>query len=279
MSFIKYYRDELEKIKVMDFTSEYSEEAKDTVKKDNELLSGEEHSKLSEIDLKQILTDRKSTLRWYFNYLSNYKKITSLGLLVKVLHERMKDKPASDMMGGVLSLGAGPCVLEHFLADILPDMKIYACDYDAYMIDNARRHFTNITVSQFDFYKDDVPSFIHDNNIRFVVMFGSSCSMNDEKYRDFLKAIYDSPVECIITFEAGIASFFDRIKSYIRTFLYCCKHYFFTQDKKPQPHTGCFYAYSRTKAKFKRIYRAAGWKFQELDKSFQTYQLISLLTR
>ena len=278
VGFVRYCKDELKKVKMCAFTSEYSEVAKDTVKKENEILSGEEHSKLSEIDLGEFFVDRKSTLRWYFSYLANYTKITSLGLLVKTLVDRAKDNPDA-IGGGVLSLGAGPCVLEHMLADILPDMRVYACDYDSYMIDNARRQFKNITASQFDFYKDDAQTFVRDNDIRFVVMFGSSCSMDDEKYRDFLRGLHDSPVEGIITFEAGMVPPSSLMKSYIITLLYCCKHYFLTRDKKTLLRTGCFHAFCRTKSEFRRIYKASGWKFRELDKSLQTYPLISLLTR
>ena len=71
MSFIRYCKDELEKVKVMDFTTDYSEEAKSSIKPSSKLLSSEEHSKLSLEDLKNVLVDRESTIRWYFSYLSN----------------------------------------------------------------------------------------------------------------------------------------------------------------------------------------------------------------
>lgn len=277
MTFIQYCREELGKIKMLSFTSEYSEEAKNSFNDKEALLSSEEHSKLSQEDLGNVLVDSESTIRWYFSYLANHTKVTSLGLLVKVLYERLR-KDGSLTGAGLASFGAGPCVLEHFLAGMIPDMKVYACDYDSFMVDNARRQFKNITASRFDFYRDDVSSFIRENDIRFVVMFGSSCSMDDDKYTKFLRELHSTPVECVITFEAGMDSRFKMMIPRLIAMLYCFKHYFLVRDNKPF-RTGCFHAYTRTKSEFMRIYKKSGWKFHELDRSLQPYPLISLLTR
>ena len=289
MSFIQYLRDELGKIKMLSFTSEYSEEAKSSFNDKETLLSSEEHSKLSQEDLGNVLVDSESTIRWYFSYLSNHAKMTSLGLLVKMLYERLKNENALQggnclktgeftATGGIASFGAGPCVLEYFLASMIPDMKVYACDYDSFMVDNAQRQFHNITTSRFDFYKDDVSSYIRENDIRFVVMFGSSCSMDDDKYTEFLSELHNSQVECVITFEAGMSSRSEMMKLRLITLCYCVKHYFLVRDNK-QLRTGCLHAYTRTKSEFMRIYKKSGWKFHELDRSLQAYPLISLLTR
>ena len=82
----------------------------------------------------------------------DYKKLDRLSFLI--------DGIKRSGYKNILSLGAGPCVLEYFLVMSLPEKsQLVAADFNGFVVEKAKKFFPQLIVEKFDFQKDDFNSF------------------------------------------------------------------------------------------------------------------------
>lgn len=69
-----------------------------------------------------------NAIEWYFAYLQNTDKLSAVGKIVKYVQE--------NSVRTILSLGAGPGVLEYMLCLMLGEgIKVVATDYDSFFVE------------------------------------------------------------------------------------------------------------------------------------------------
>lgn len=237
-----------------DYTIEYSNDAKRSHKNSNEILSAEEHSKMSEIDFKNYFSSKESLIKWYFSYLSNIDKLDIISLVGQEIkmggYERQR----------ILSIGAGPSVIEYGIKRIFHDkVEIVCVDYDAFIMENVARLFSDIKVDRFDFTQDSVKDLIQKYLPDIILMIGSGCSMDNRQLRDFLKEIRLTDVKRVYCFEAAIISKVTIGKM-------CLKRLSRLMKEKTYHFNHSFHAYYRTKRETLTLFRNSGWKIQEVRK-------------
>ncbi len=246
------------RIRRMEYTSEYSDEVK-RAHTTGAMLTSDEHSEMSELEWKDVFCDKEEYIRWYFTYLSNSKKLDALGLVLDFC-KRKKVK-------SVLSLGAGPGVLEYFLNE-MTGINVIAADYDRFLckkandlLGSATRGFKSI---EFDFYKDDLASIVKNNHVDLIVMFGSGCSMDDERYLHFLKTCRAIQVPNMLLFEAGVYKTHIYRKMWIHTFKHIIKQKVLGQYKLHKPIA--IHAWGRSERNLHKIYNNSGFIWTRLPK-------------
>ena len=249
------------------YTSEYSERAKKQCRHSENLLTAEEHSKMSEVDFACHFESIDKLIKWYFGYLSNIGK---MGVL-SCIGEFIKQEGAKN----IISYGAGPSVLEYFLKMIFQeDIHIVVTDYDEFIVDGVRKLFNNMKAERFDFYKDDPEQLISKYKIDTAIMIGSACSMDNGMYIQFLRRLEKCNIQTIFTFEAGVYnSLAERIRSDVMKFLYLlklCFLYIFhksayeSRKERFMTDSQCFHACSRSINELEKIYVRGGYMFTRI---------------
>lgn len=268
MGLVQFVSEEVRRSRICEYTIEYSDKAKQVESKE-ELLSAEAHSKMSEIDFKEIFKDKDRLIRWYFSYLSNMKKLDAVSELGQIIKD--------NNLQCIISLGAGPCVLEHILQSISGEkVKIVATDYDDFMIESADRLLgrDNLIIRKYDFYHDDIKELIKQYHADAVVMFGSACSMDNSRYIYFLGELMMTDIKYVITFEAAIMK---NLKSVIRktmVIISATKRYILKQNSQRKQ---AMHAYERSERELTGIFRKSGYKYQRMRK-LNCYEYAYILT-
>ena len=106
----------------------------------------------------------------------------------------------------ILSLGAGPCVLEYLLEMSLPEeSQLIAADFNEFVVEKAKKFFPQLIVEKFDFQKDDFKSFRTKLDISFdlVIFFGSAYIMDDQEFIKLFGDLKKNGAKQIIDFHAG----------------------------------------------------------------------------
>lgn len=106
----------------------------------------------------------------------------------------------------ILSMGAGPHVLEYLLKVALPEeTNIFACDFDSYLVNKATHFFPEITVVRFDFFKDDFSSLKKRLNVELdlIVFFGCTYTMDNPQFIALFNDLKKNGAKQIIDFYAG----------------------------------------------------------------------------
>ncbi len=134
-------------------------------------------------------------------------------------------------------------------------------------------HSNNFIAEKYDLYHDDVQRIVKQYEAEAVVMFGSACSMDDERYLEFLKSFKLTGVRYIITFEAGIESDLKSGIKNMKTVIKSIKRYFCKQNRKRRQ---ALHAFKRTPQKLMKIYKKAGFQCKRLKK-LNSYQYSYLL--
>ncbi len=264
---INNIREEIEnRLRRMEYTSEYSEEVKKT-HNTGCLLTSEEHSQMSEQEWGDAFHDKDEYVRWYFNYLSNSKKLDALGVAL--------DFCINNKVKNILSLGAGPGVLEYFLSEMI-GVDIVVADYDRYLCEKAKDFFGSEKYKSviYDFYKDDLSSILTDNNIDFIIMFGSSCSMDDDTYSRFLKGCNEMKVPYLLLFEAGVCKNQVYRKRWLSIAKQICREKLLRQHKVYTPVA--IHAWYRSEKILHKIYNNSGYEWTRLPR-LKTYSNVYIL--
>lgn len=241
---------------------------------DGSQFTAEEHSYAIEKEFSETVYKTKESLLRY--YLPLYlPKSDTLGFLIDSIKE--------NGYKNILFLGAGQCVLEYLLKMSLPeDSRVVACDFSPFTVKKAKEFFTEITIEQFDFFKDDFASLQSKLNIRFdlVVLIASAYVMDD---KDFIKLFGDlkkEGVKKVIDFHSGYIDSKSVIYHYLSPFTssQLVRKIF----RKPPLGTadgyrGKFHGYSRNRGELRRLYKKSGFEIEK-ELSVSGYKYVAILS-
>lgn len=250
---INFLKEDFKTFRMLGYTSEYSEEAKKNLGgTGSSVMSGTAHSSMSEYDFKEYYRDAKTLIKWYFSYLSNIQKLDAVGQVVDFIRKKQIKR--------VLSVGAGPGVLEYFIKELTEETVIYAGDYDSFLVENGQKLLgcDRLSFFLFDFYNDDIREICNKKEIELIVMFGASCSMDDETYIKFLLECKKSPVKYVISHEAGVISSKEALRRFAKRLYYAIGRFF--RKEAPRGLTA-IHAYWVTERILKKIYSKGGWNY------------------
>ncbi|MFH0861103.1 MAG: class I SAM-dependent methyltransferase [Candidatus Altiarchaeota archaeon] len=226
-----------------------------------ERFTSEELSWITKQEQSKEFKTRESLLRWYLS--QNAIKLPALGFLIQHLNdERFKN---------ILSLGAGPCVLEYLLKCALPeDSKVIAADFNSFYIEKAKLHFPSIIPLKFDFFNDDITELQKKSGVDFdvAVFFGSAYVMDDVQFINLFRGLKRTGVRQIIDFYAGYIPTSDLPKMFIRdirsSIVSRLRKIPITKGilNKIKPvgssYGGKFHGYARSHSELRRLYKEAG---------------------
>ena len=191
----------------------------------------------------------ESIVSWYILKGNRKVKFLSLDFLIGFINEKKPKK--------ILSLGAGPCIMEYLLKMCIPeDYKVTATDFNSYQIKRAKKLFPLINPKVFDFTKDDVKKL--GDNFDLVVFFNSSFTMNDSEFIHLVDMIKKLGVKYIIDFSGCIP--LNRMPRIFLEQTWCKLKYIFISYKQPESKIR---GYIRSKGERKRLYRKAGLRIIE----------------
>lgn len=259
-SLLRYVSLDLKNMRLMEYSDEYSDKAK-AGHEVNQLLSSDEHSEMSEIDFVCHYEDKDTLISWYFQYLSNVKKLSALGALAEIIKEKKIER--------ILSFGCGPGVLEYILKTMFGNkIEITATDYDRFMVEKGNVILDPIAFEQFDFYCDDVSKIIRKVKPDLVLFFGSSCSMDDKKYVSFLSELHRNNVTYICSFEAGVFPPIEFGYQWLETLIRSIKRYLCGQANIEK--NNC-HAFARSSIMLRHIYKIGGYHYKKIQNGFYRY--------
>ncbi len=171
----------------------------------------------------------------------------------------------------ILSLGTGYCMLEYLLQIALPeDTKVYACDFDKFLLDGTVNFFPEITVSTFDQFKDSIVSLKHKLNTEFdlVVFFGNDHVINDMQLIALFHELKSIGVKQIIDLHGEYMDLRVPINSNASV-----RNLF----NKPTTHfKGKFHSYPGSRGGMAGMYRKNNWQILE-EISAPGYKCVGIL--
>jgi hypothetical protein len=182
----------------------------------------------------------------------------------------------------ILSLGAGPCVLEYLLEMSLPEKsQLIAADFDEFIVEKAKKFFPQLIVEKFDFQKDDFKSFRTKLDISFdlVIFFGSAYIMDDQEFIKLFGDLKKNGVKQIIDFHAGYMNIKSQIMHGPLNFLRTnptIRKWFRTTPLANDGYRGKFHGYGRNRSAIKKLYKKSGLSVK-LETCIGGYKYVSIL--
>ena len=163
----------------------------------------------------------------------------------------------------VMSLGAGGCVLEYLVQQRVPGCEVWATDFNGYELDLARSLLPGLHITQFDFIQDQFTF----EDVDLVCFVNSAYVLDDVQLRRLLSDIRRSGSSRILDFTTAIFSPREAIRPLVAE-----------QARRilGREQAGKFHGYKRTAGAYRRIYRAAGWRVDEVSR-VEPYVVHSLL--
>lgn len=224
------------------------------VDNDGGQFTAEEHAYIVEREFGQsVFKTKEDLLRYYLP--GNLAKIASLGFLIDMIK--------NNEYKSILSLGAGPCVLEYLLKLSLPEeTRVIACDFDAFFIEKAKAFFPEIIAARFDFFKDDIMSLQSAIGAKFdlAVFFGSAYAMDDPEFIKLFGDLKKAGVKQMIDFHAGFMDWKHVIINVLRPIRTnsAVRKIFRRPPITREGYWGKFHGYSRSRSELRRLYRKSG---------------------
>ena len=182
----------------------------------------------------------------------------------------------------ILSLGAGPCVLEYLLEmSLSEESKLIASDFDGFYCERAKKFFPRLIIERFDFIKDDFETFRTKLDISFdlVIFFGSAYIMDDHEFIKLFGDLKKNGAKQIIDFHAGYMGIKSQIMHGPFNFLRTnptIRKWFRTTPLANDGYRGKFHGYGRNRSAIKKLYKKSG-----LSVKFETcmggYKYVSIL--
>jgi hypothetical protein len=216
---------------------------------DEGLFTAEQHASVSEHeDTDGRFSSTESLISWYLS--ANWDKLGAVGFLINYLR--------SNSLHRVLSLGAGPCVLEHILRQGLSeDAVVVATDFDRYFIEHARRLLPNISAFTFDFFKDRPADLVKAAGVEFdvAVFFGSAYVLDDRGFVRLLSDLTGVGIKHVIDFHAG---YLNLRAVTVNTPPGIALRRLLGRMPPASEYPGKFHGYGRSRSELRRLYRAAG---------------------
>ena len=211
------------------------------------IFTSDEHSKISELELKDNILSSKHNLIEYSLTRNLRSKFQSLSFLV----DRIKEKNYNN----ILSLGSGYSDLEYFLyLSLNKDKKIISSEFDRFFVEKSNQFFPEFETIQFDFVNDSLYKI--NKKIDLVFSFGSFYIMDDKEFIRLLKDIKSSGVKEIIDFHAGFMTKKIHLKNIIYPYYSIFKNLFNKEEKR---FKGKFHGFSRSRNELINLYKKSGW--------------------
>lgn len=222
-----------------------------SVDNNGERFTAEEHSSIIKKEFNDTVFKTKENLFRHYLPLC-LPKLGVLGFVVELIKQ--------NEYTNILSLGAGPCVMEYLLKMSLPEgSKVVACDFDTFFVEKAKIFFPEIIVERFDFFKDDIISLQTKLNIKFdlVVFFDSAYVMDDPEFIKMFSDLKKAGVKKVIDSYAGYMDWKDVLKGYLRPFTRSSvlRRIF---RRPPIGYQGKFHGYSRDRRELRQLYKSSG---------------------
>tara|TARA_Y100000589_G_scaffold207935_1_gene196089 strand:- start:1007 stop:1765 length:759 start_codon:yes stop_codon:yes gene_type:complete len=230
-----------------------------------QIFNSDERSKLSELEFKKkSIHSRKELIK--ISLKKNFKKKFKP---FQFLIDRISEKNYNN----ILSLGSGSGDIEYFLSLTLnKDQKLYAAEFDKYLVRKATEFFPEFTTFEFDFFKDSFQNI--NQKFDLVYSFGSFYVMDNDQFIKLLKNIKASGVKEIIDFHAGYMTRKEKIKHIFKTLI----SIFQRPNSKPiDSLSQKFHGYIRDRSELIKIYKKAGWEPIEEIRNYGIYKFICIL--
>ena len=211
------------------------------------IFTSDEHSKISELELKDNELKNKNNLIEY----SLTKNIRSKTQALFFLVDRIKEKNYNQ----IFSLGSGLSDLEYFLyLSLNKNVEIICSDFDQFFVEKSNQFFPEFETIQFDFFNDSLNKI--NKKIDLAFSFGSFYVMDDNEFIRLFKDIKSSGVREIIDFHAGYMT----KKMYLRNLIYPYYSFFKNLfDKEEKTFKGKFHGFSRSRNELINLYKKSGW--------------------
>jgi hypothetical protein len=232
-------------------------------------LNSEEHASLTEATFAAHFTSRDALLRWYLS--ENNAKLTSLAFIIQEFY--------SSGANNILSLGAGPGVLEYLLKCALPEnTRVIAADFDAFFVKKSQEFFPEILAVKFDFFDPDVERLKAKigTDIDFVVFWGSAYVMDDGQFVRLFSRLRDAGVSTIVDFEVGYMGWKTRLTQ--SGIAIAMKRSGAVSRFLGRSRLGTFHGYSRTQHELRELYRRSGFK-RAREAVVSPYKYVAILQR
>jgi SAM-dependent methyltransferase len=215
---------------------------------DGNLFTADEHSWLTEHEDAEHFQSYESLMSWYMR--ANFYKLGALGFLIDWLR---KEKARA-----ILSLGAGPAVLEHLIQmGLEPGVQVVATDFDKFMVAAAQRLLPNIRAVTFDLFNDNLADIETELSMKFdtAVFFGSSYVLDDPQFVGMFADLAAHGMRTIIDFQAGFLTLRRQVGSL--PWARAAKR-LLGRELAASEYPGKFHGYARTRREMRRLYGAAG---------------------
>jgi hypothetical protein len=213
-------------------------------------LTAEEYALLEEGESGGAYATRRSLLASYLA--GQPDKLPALGAAVREASARG--------CRGVLSLGAGACVLEFLMSLAVPEgTRVAAADFNPFTVEKAAAHFPEIAVRRFDFFGDDAAALVAGLGfpVDLAVFFGSAYVMEDAEFVRLFRRLRECGVGRLIDFHAGYLDW--RLCLRELNPLSHLKKAGFLRRLFGRGPLGKFHGYGRSRGELRRLYREAGW--------------------
>lgn len=229
-------------MKVKLYTKSHDEALLKEIDRGEERFTASEHAYLVEREFGKHFETKESLVQWYLA--QDSRKLPALNFL--------KQQCNDNGYKNILSLGAGPCVLEYLLKQELPkDCKVVATDFDPFFIKKAKLHFPSIISEEFDFVKDDFRLLVKKTklDLDIAVFFGSSYVMDDAEFIRQFRRLKEIGIKKIFDFCVGYISR-RKIPIFILSSM--------VNKIRPLSYRGKFQGYGRTRGELRRLYKLTG---------------------
>jgi ubiquinone/menaquinone biosynthesis C-methylase UbiE len=251
------------------YTKTYNADLLKRLGNENTIFSAEDHSYASAEQFGDHLQSKETLLRWYLS--QNTDKLAALGLLINHMYNKG--------FLNVLSLGAGPCVLEYLLKCSLPiNANVVALDYSLFFIKKAQKFFPKIKAIEFDFFKDDILDLYKKLGIKFdiAVFFGSAYVMNDSQFVNLFRKLKKIGVTQIIDVHSGYMNWKAMLGQLLEPFRKNTVIRRWLRRPSLGNYIGKFHGYSRSRGELRRLYKEAGVSLLE-ETSVGAYNYVAIL--
>jgi len=236
-------------------------------------FTAEEHAYFVKKTCGETIYKTKEQLIREYLYI-DYRKLDCLSFLIDCI-KRSGHK-------NILSLGAGPCVLEYLLETSLPEeSQLIAADFNEFVVEKAKKFFPQLIVEKFDFQKDDFKSFRTKLDISFdlVIFFGSAYIMDDQEFIKLFGDLKKNGVKQIIDFHVGCMSIKSQIMHGPLNFLrtnFTIRKWFRTPPLTNDGYRGKFHGYWRNRSAIRKLYKRSGLSIK-IESSMGSYKYIAIL--
>ena len=203
-----------------------------------------------------IFSSKQAVLNWFK---SNDYRGSSHNLAVDFLIDYIK----KNNFKNIVSFGSGSCSMECLIKQALPGVTVVATEYENKMVETVKPFFKELTIIQYDLYKDNIWDLQDRLDIDFDFAFFSASAyvMDKERFVEVFKSLNDNGIHDVVDNSGGVVDD-KRSFGWFLHRLYNAAYYMLHEELK---HDLKYipinrpYGYGRTVKDLRRLYNKAGY--------------------